>query len=170
MSLLFLLAAALAVAGAAGVVLARPAVHSLLALIANLFALAILYLTVSAEFMALIQIIVYAGAIMVLFLFVIGLLSARAAPVERGPEPLPGQVAVAAAATGLLAVILIASVASGLGAELGPVPAEFGSIRSVGEALFFGHLFPLQLAALILLVAAVGVAILMGRRQLRGRA
>lgn len=168
MSLIFLIGAGLAVAGAAGVVLARPAVHSLLALIVNLACLALLFLTLSGEFLALIQIIVYAGAIMVLFLFVIGLLSARSAPVELGPGALPKQVPLGAAATAAMALILVAVMATGSGTRPADVAEGFGSVRSVGEALFLGHLFPLQLAALILLVAAVGVAILMGRRHVRG--
>lgn len=168
MNTLFVISAIVAVAGGIGVVLARPPVHSLLALILNLAALAGLFLTLSAEFMALIQMIVYAGAIMVLFLFVIGLLTVRAD--DTGPDRvrLPGQRVGGMVAGGLLALLLVVVAAFSAGGGWAGLAEGFGSARAMGEALFLIHVFPLQLAALILLVAAVGVAMLLGRQHLRG--
>ncbi|NLG70086.1 MAG: NADH-quinone oxidoreductase subunit J, partial [Firmicutes bacterium] len=85
MTLLFVAASAVAIAGALGVVAARTPVHGVLAMLANFAGLSALFLSLQAEFMAVAQIIVYAGAVMVLFLFVISLLSARNRPTE-GPE------------------------------------------------------------------------------------
>lgn len=168
MNMLFVIAAIVAVLGGVGVVLARPPVHSLLALILNLVALAVLFLTLSAEFMALIQIIVYAGAIMVLFLFVIGLLTVKAEEIDVGPARLPGQRVGGMVAAGLLALLLIVVGAFSAGDGWAGLAEGFGSVRAMGEVLFLVHVFPLQLAALILLVAAVGVAMLLGRQHLRG--
>lgn len=168
MTLFFLLLALAALAGGLGVLVARSPVHSLIALIVNLVSLAGLFLTLSAEFMAVIQVIVYAGAVMVLFLFVIGLISARTQPIERPKGSLGIQEKPAGVLAALLALALAVGGAAAARSLVGPAGEEFGSAQSVGEALFLVHLLPLQLAALVLLVAAVGVVILMGRRQVRG--
>src|SRR5690606_20906236 len=91
MSWVVLLAAAVAVLGAIGVVRSRIPVHSVLALVLNLLALAALFIALNAEFMGLVQIIVYAGAVMVLFLFVVSLLGPRREAIERELSLLPGQ-------------------------------------------------------------------------------
>lgn len=168
MTLFFILMALAALAGGLGVLMARSPVHSLIALIVNLVSLAALFLTLSAEFLAVIQVIVYAGAVMVLFLFVIGLITARTDPIERPKGALSVHEKPSAVVAALLALVLIAGGALATRSLLSPVGDDFGSVQSVGEALFLVHLLPLQLAALVLLVAAVGVVILMGRRQVRG--
>src|SRR5690606_6524062 len=88
MVLFFLLGSLMAVAGASGVVVARKPVHGVIGMILNFLGLALLYVSLQAEFLAVVQIIVYAGAVMVLFLFVVALLTAHAKPPAMGPSPL----------------------------------------------------------------------------------
>ena len=94
-------------AGGVGVVASRIPVRSVLALILTLVSLAAMFIAVGAEFIGLVQIIVYAGAVMVLFVFVISLLSARNEPLERPVSLLPGQEKSGAVAAGILAVGLV---------------------------------------------------------------
>lgn len=160
-----IVAALLAVAGAIGVVLSRVPVHSVLALIINLVGLAALFIGMGAEYMGLVQLIVYAGAVMVLFVFVISLLSATRTPLERPVDLLPGQGPVGA----LLAVLLffglgVAALRHGY-PTLASVWPGYGGIKAFGAALFYDHVFALQLAALLLLVAVVGVVSLIARRD-----
>src|SRR5690606_22143752 len=110
MSVVVLICAALALAGAVGVVRSRIPVHSVLALVVNLVALAGLFITLSAEFMGLVQVIVYAGAVMVLFLFVVSLLGARREAIEREISLLPGQESLGVAAGVLLLIALLLAV------------------------------------------------------------
>ena len=91
MTALFWVAGIVAVLAAIGVVASRTAVHSVIALIVNFVALAALYLSLDAEFLALIQVIIYAGAILILFLFVVALLSVRKEAKETGSDRLLGQ-------------------------------------------------------------------------------
>ncbi len=167
MSPLFWVAGAIAVLGAIGVVAARTPVHSVLALVVNLLGLAALYLSLDAEFLAWIQIIVYAGAIMILFIFVIALLTARKDPVEREKSTLEGQrelglVAVIGSAVLFVAVALGASPASP-GVE--QLAEGFGTAAHFGRELLTTHVFPFELAAFALMAAVIGVVILVGRRS-----
>jgi len=167
MTALFVVCGLIAVAGAVGVVALRQPVHQVLALVLNFFALAVLYLSLNAEFMAVIQMIIYAGAIMVLFLFVIALLTARRDPGEprRGFLTGPWDVAGAAVALILLVLLLVAVgrvPAAGIAASL---PTGFGTVAAFGQALLYTHVFPFELTAFVLMVAVVGVIILVGRKQ-----
>jgi NADH-quinone oxidoreductase subunit J len=163
--LAFLIPALLALAGGAGVVLAKQPVHQVLALVLNFLGLAALYLTLASEFMAVIQLIIYAGAIMVLFLFVIALLTARKDPIERNDDGLQGQrLAGTAAGIGLLLTAGLAALTWDPGAWQ-PISDDFGTIRHFGLELLTTHLLAFELTAAILLVAVVGVVILVGRRQ-----
>lgn len=165
MNAVVVVAAALAVAGAIGVVVSKIPVHSVLALVINLVGLATLYISLGAEYMGLVQIIVYAGAVMVLFVFVISLLSATKAPLERPVDLLVGQ--------GTFGGLLVAWTLMGVGwaamRHTYPEPASvwsgYGGIKAFGAALFYEHVFALQLAALLLLVAVVGVVSLIARRD-----
>lgn len=161
----FLPAAALAVAGGVGVVAARQPVHSAIALLIVLAALAVTYLVLAAQFVAVLQVIIYAGAIVVLFLFVIMLLNVRSG---EGPAiKLPRQAAVAAVAAGLyLAALLVAVL--GAARPFPPAPDGFGTAQAVGAALLAGYLLPFELAAVIMLVGIVA-AVLLGRRPPAGR-
>lgn len=162
----FAILAVLAVAGALGVIAAKNPVHSVLALVVNFLALAVSYLLLSAEFMAVIQLIIYAGAIMVLFLFVIGLLTVRRAPVEQALDRLKGQVPAAVAVAAALALLLAAAgvAAQGAAAKAG-LPGGFGTVAQFGRDLLTTHVLPFELTAFVLLVAVIGVVVLVGRKQ-----
>ncbi|MDR7521997.1 MAG: NADH-quinone oxidoreductase subunit J [Armatimonadota bacterium] len=156
----FIPAAALALAGGVGVVAARQPVHSAIALLVVLAALAVTYLLLAAQFIAVLQVIIYAGAIVVLFLFVIMLLHARSG---EGPVPkLPRQRGTAAVAAALYLAALLVAVLAASG-PFPPAPEGFGEARQIGAALFAGFLLPFQLAAIILLVGIVA-AVILGRR------
>jgi NADH-quinone oxidoreductase subunit J len=163
--ILFLVLALVAVGAAVGMLLARNAVHSALFLILNFAVVAVFFLILGAPFIALVQVTVYAGAIMVLFLFVIMLLGA-----ERLRQPgnvLPRQVWWAFF-LGLLfvgAVLVYVLVAWGGG---GAPPAfavedtarKFGGPLSIGQVLFSRYLLPFELTSLLLLVGMIGAVVL----------
>lgn len=157
----------LAVLGALGVILARTPVHSVLALVLNFLGLAALYLSLQAEFMAVIQLIIYAGAIMVLFLFVISLLSVRNVPTERSVGRLRGQGPAGFAVGGALAALLAGAALAGAGSLPAPAaaPSAFGSVAHFGRELLTTHVFAFELTAFVLMVAVVGVVVLVGRKQ-----
>jgi NADH-quinone oxidoreductase subunit J len=151
----FYLTAGCAVASGVLTVTRRNPVQSVLFLILNFFCLALLYLTLHAEFLAIIQILVYAGAIMVLFLFVIMLLNLGNDASRReggGPARIAG---IAVAAIVLLEICTL--ILRGGSAPAGSMPAGFGS---VGGALFRDYLVPFEMTSILLLAALVGVMIL----------
>jgi NADH-quinone oxidoreductase subunit J len=161
------------IASAIWCVSAKKPVYSVVALLVNFAALAITYVTLSAEFLAVIQIIVYSGAILVLFVFVIALLSSGVAPFSAGPNRLPKAIApaifIVLAAFGFLFYALKdAVIPSGLPARLpAPMPPvgdanAFGSVADFGKALFTVWLLPFEITALILMVAVIGVVLLAG--------
>ncbi len=160
------------IGSAVWVVAAKKPVHSVVGLLLHFAALAILYLSLSAEFLAVVQIIVYSGAILVLFLFVIALLSSGVAPFSMGPNRMP-KAAVPAAILALIALgLLVYGVSRGAAhpvpiaaaAPAGPVgaPGVFGSVADFGRALFTTNLLPFEITAFILMVAVVGVVLLAG--------
>jgi len=132
-------------------------------------ALAVLYVTLSAEFLAVIQIIVYSGAILVLFVFVIALLSSGVQPFALGPNRLPGiwrPAAIVVLAGLAFLVFAVARAPLPLPPVTGPVgaPGVFGSIADFGRALFTIQLLPFEVTALILMVAVIGVITLGGEQ------
>src|SRR5688500_3093891 len=137
----FMVAAAVVVGGAVGVVASRNPVHAALSLVATLFGVAVLFIAQDAHFLAAVQVIVYAGAIVVLFLFVIMLLGVDQAEDLR-TDPLVGQrtIALLASLTGLvlLVVVLLAgnSVATGKPGAIEPIDDAVSDIRQLGEVLF----------------------------------
>ncbi len=164
-----LVAVVAAVAAVAGVmvVLMRTAVHSALFLVLNFFCLAFLYLTLNAEFVAVVNVIVYAGAIMVLFLFVIFLIN----PLREETDDRLGNQRVWGIGLGLFllveaAIIMLRTGGPGLG-ELPPPaePAAGSNAAAVGELLYTRFLFPFELVSLILLAAIIG-AIVLAKRSL----
>ncbi len=170
MTLLFLIAGLLCIAGALGVVLAKQPVHQVLSTVLNFIGLAVLYLTLDGEFMGVIQIIVYGGAVMVLFLFVISLLSARKDPIERDQGQLKGQ-AVAGYSIGgavLLMLALVGLFGKETGADVAAsLPEGYGQIGLFGTELFtrMPNLLPFEIMAFILMVAVIGVVLLVGRQK-----
>lgn len=153
---------------------ARKPVYSVVALLLNFAALAAMYVTLSAEFLAVMQIIVYSGAILVLFVFVIALLSSGVAPFSAGPNRLPKAIApgifIVLVAFGFLYYALKGVTVASIGAAgqaasaVGPVGAAnvFGSVADFGKALFTVWLLPFEVTALILMVAVIGVVLLAG--------
>lgn len=166
----FWLVAVVLVASAVFTVRAAKPVYSVIGLLVNFVALAILYLTLQAEFMAVIQIVVYSGAILVLFLFVIALLSAGVKPFDAGPNRLPNVLVPAIAGTlivfGLIVYgtlgVVYAPVHAPAAATLGSAGESgvFGSVHDFGAALFGPFLLPFEVTAFVLMVAVVGVVLL----------
>lgn len=155
----FIVVGAAAVAAAIGVITARQAVHSVLWLIVHLCALAVLYMTLQAPFLGLVQILLYAGAVMVLFMFVLGLLGARSQPAHL-PGRLAGQGGIALAAGIVLAGVLLIGAAGGSLAAAHTPASGFGSVAAFGGALFGKYLLPFEATALALLTAIVGTVAL----------
>jgi len=167
----FWLLAVVLIASAVWTVSARKPVYSVVALLLNFAALAVTYLTLSAEFLAVIQIIVYSGAILVLFVFVVALLSSGVKPFAIGPNRLPniwlpGAIFVLAA-FGFL-IYSVSNAPTTLPRVSGPVGTAnvFGSVADFGKALFTVQLLPFEVTALILMVAVIGV-ITLGGEQMR---
>ena len=170
----FYVLAAAAISSGIGVIAFRNAVYSALSLIVNLFCLALFFLMLNAIFIATIQVLVYAGAIMVLFLFVVTMLT------PESDESLPtrdrlglwqrgaavGLGVILAGAIGYIvlsqAVINHDAIASGV-QDLGKVIDKEGNTQAFGLALFHGFLFPFELTSVILVVAILG-AVVLGRR------
>ena len=165
---MFFLAAAGALAGALGVVILRNPFYSVLSLIGHLVSLAVLFLLLHAEFLAAAQIVVYAGAIMVLYLFVTAYVGGIDQSLRRtGEAGAAGQLGVVMAAA-LFVVISLAVLGSSLealdtrGADL---EAGFGSPGAIGELLLTKFLIPFEAASFLLLVAAVCAVVLARRRR-----
>lgn len=135
--------------------------YSALALIGNLGSLAVLYLLLSAEFVAAAQVLVYAGAVMVMFLFVIAYLGGRAdTPWAGGPTLQAGAAVVAAAALLVEIVVVVADKASGDLSSSGKIGGSFGSPSEIGRLFLTDHLLVFEITSIVLLVAAVGGVIL----------
>lgn len=158
----FWILAVMAVASAAGVVLRRNPIHSALFLVVHLATLAAFFLKMRAEFLATAQIIVYAGAIAVLFVFAIMVLIPGRE--ETGPDPLRSQRLLAVPVAGLLLVLLAVMLRSALFSGPGPAAPVAGGVASIGRALFTDYLFPFEVTSVLLLVALVGVMALAKRR------
>ena len=164
----FFFAAFMALGGALAVIRVRNPFYSVLSLVIHLFGIATLFLMLNAEFLAAAQIVVYAGAVMVLYVFVVAYIGGvkEAAPI-RGDSSAIGATGVLFAGA-LLIVLIIAIVGTGLtaidseGAEVG---AGFGSPGAIGEALLRKFLIPFEAASILLLVAAVGAVILSRKRR-----
>jgi NADH-quinone oxidoreductase subunit J len=164
---LFLFAAFASVAtlGAVGVIALRNPVHSVLSLAMVFVALAGLYVFLSAPFIAAAQVMIYAGAILILFLFVIMLLSPE---IESGVGALPMQKSVAILFGLLLVVELVFAAATaivpiGSGQYTPERIAQIGDTEAVGALLFTDFLLPFEITSLLLLVAIVGVIVLTKR-------
>jgi len=157
----FFVIAAIAVGSALGLILRPNAIHGALFLVVNLGSVAALYLMLGAEFLAAAQVIVYAGAIMVLFVFAIMVLIPGKE--EAGPDPRRGARLLALPVGGLLLLLLVFVV---MGRWTGPsAPAgPSGSAGAVGRLLFTSYLFPFELTSVLLLAAMVGVLLLARRR------
>jgi NADH-quinone oxidoreductase subunit J len=165
----FAVAAAACLAGAIGVVASRNPVHAALSLVGTLFGIAVLFVAQNANFLAAVQVIVYAGAIVVLFLFVIMFLGVdvaedlRVEPLGRGQR-----VAAVVLGLGIVGMVLLAlndadwSV-TGIPSVVGPVSGEGPDINVLSEAIFTRYVFAFELTSVLLVIAVVG-AVLLARR------
>lgn len=159
----FLMASAVAVAATLGVIVGKNPVHSLLNLIVSLLAVAMIFFMLGAPFAAMLELIVYAGAIMVLFVFVVMMLNLGGATEEQERQWLRPQVWVAPAAlvlllTGLFAYVLVD------GGPLTPAGHTTVTAKQVGVALYGPWLLAVELASMLLLAALV-TAFHLGRQQ-----
>jgi NADH-quinone oxidoreductase subunit J len=147
---------------AAGVVMARNPIYAAMNLVAAFFFMAGIYVLLVAHLIAFMQILVYAGAVMVLFLFVIMLLSIHEEGIEaRMPRAV--QVIGAAGALGLFG-LLVAAVWSVGGGEVRNVAVDFGTVKAVGKVLYTEYLLPFEATSLLLLVAIVGAVVVAKER------
>ena len=163
---LFFFAAIVALLGAAGTVLLRNPFYAVLALVCHLLGLAALFLLLRAEFVAAAQVIVYAGAVMVLYVFVVAYVGGQAEPVSAHHGP--GMRAVAVLFAGALLVeIAIAVIGSGLevlDTEGTGFFSAFGSPAQIGELFLTKFLLAFEIASLLLMIAAFGSVILASSR------
>jgi NADH-quinone oxidoreductase subunit J len=162
----FLVLSVVAVASALSVILQRNPVMSALSLIVTIFTLAVAFLSLGSAFLAAVQVIVYAGAIMVLFVFVIMLLDlGRREPIRV--TGLSRKIFGLAAAAAFFAQVAASISASGvLGAKpSAPLPPGYGSAVDVGRTVFTGYLYPFEAASVLLLAAMVG-AIVMAKKRI----
>ena len=163
----FLAAGGCLATGVAVVSLTNP-FYSALALIGNLASLAVLYLLLSAEFLAAAQVLVYAGAVMVMFLFVVAYLGGRADAPWAGGPPLLRTAAVVAAGALLVEVVVVLGLAWGDSLRSpADVPDTFGSPGEIGELFLTDHLLAFEITSIVLLVAAVG-GVVLGSEKERG--
>ena len=161
----FWVIAPVSVGSAVAMVLARNAVHSALFLIVNFFTIAVFFLILGSPFLFVVQIIVYAGAIMVLFLFVLMLLGvARDVPLI---EHIRGQRVLAALFGVGLVVEIILALRLGVGFSRGAVPdfTRAQTVQALARVLFNSYFFPFEVTSVLLIVAAIG-AMLHGRRSI----
>ena len=153
-------ALALLASGVAVVLFANP-FFSALALIGNLASLAVLYLLLAGEFVAGAQVIVYAGAIVIMFVFVLAYLGGRAYEPWAGGPTLQNVTAIAAAAAIALEVIVVIALKAGDDlSNTAQVSGAFGSPAQIGELFLSDHLLAFEVTSIVLLVAAVGGVIL----------
>ena len=166
--LIFYLFAAIAVMASLLVIAQRNPIYSVLLLIASFGALSGLYVLLEAPFVAVIQIIVYAGAIMVLFLFVVMLLNAphEGTEYDERVHPLmrPGPMRFGAVLAAAFVVELVWALTKG-GGEAGAFPGRaVSSVKDIGQLLFTEYAFPFEVTSILILVAMVG-AVVLARRE-----
>ncbi len=161
---LFFIAAIGAIAGALGVVILRNPFYSVLALVFHLISLAALFLLLRAEFVAAAQVIVYAGAVMVLYVFVVAYVG--------GGEDLAGGTALrilgpifALALAIELCIAILGSALKGISGKGAPYVLGFGTPAHIGTLFLTKYLFPFEIASLLLMVAAIGAVVLARRRR-----
>ncbi len=159
----FLLFGIAALVGSIGVILSRNAVHSALFLLLNFVATAMLFLLLGAQFLAMAQILVYAGAIVVMFIFVIMLIGYDTVDDFVARERPALRTAAVALVVIFLAGIVYATWVKPWASAVGT--PEFGSVEQVGTLLFQEYLLPFELASVILLAAMIGAIILAARTK-----
>ena len=163
-SILFFIAGIGAIAGAIGVVTLRNPFYSVLSLVCHLIALAALFMLLRAEFVAAAQVVVYAGAVMVLYVFVVAYVGGgqeyQTATALRILGPL-----FALAVAVELCIAMLGTGLSGISSHGAPFIRGFGTPKQIGRLFLTDYLFPFEAASLLLLVAAVGAVVLARRRR-----
>ncbi len=176
--IVFAISAAIVIGGALGVITFRNPVHSALSLIATFFGVAVLFIIQEAHFLALVQVVVYAGAIVVLFLFVIMLLGVDQAE-DTSIEPLVGQKALAAAGAGLMLLLALGGLflsgggtdaldqdvatntaITGRAGAVTPIDPNQADVNQLAADLFTRNILAFEATALLLTIATVGAVVL----------
>ena len=170
-TILFFVFAAVLVGSAFGVILARNPVHSALLLVLAFFNSAVIWLLLDAEFLGIVLVLVYVGAVMVLFLFVVMMLDIN---IEEFRKGIAGYWPVAVAVAGfvvfaMLNVIVVRHLGGITLHAAPPLPLGYSNTRTLGTVLFTRYAYPAQVAAIILLVASVAAIVLTLRRRTGGR-
>jgi NADH-quinone oxidoreductase subunit J len=165
--ILFFVAGFGAIAGALGVVMLRNPFYSVLSLVGHLVALAVLFLLLDAAFVAAAQVVVYAGAVMVLYVFVVAYVGGSDEPLRPDASGLVGAFGpvFAAAIFVEITIAVVGSSLDGLDSRGPDVDAGFGSPAEIGELLLTKFLIPFETASFLLLVAAVGAVVLARKRR-----
>jgi len=163
--MVFFVLALLAIAGALGVVLSRTTVKSALSLLLVFLSVGCLYLTLNAEVLAAVQVLVYAGAVLVLFLFVIMLMAGG----DEGPVTrwhVLGKVAGVGLAIAFLSISGGALLMGAWWPEMGgALQVPMGHVRTLAAILFTRYLLPFEVTSLLLLAAVIGAVVLAGKRN-----
>jgi NADH-quinone oxidoreductase subunit J len=167
----FVVAGLATLAGALGVVLSKNPVHSALSLVMTLFAIAVLFVSQQAHFLAAVQVIVYAGAIVVLFLFVIMLLGVdRSENIRTDPLVAQRPVALITVLLVLLEVLLLARSrwATGATSVAGPASGPGSNVQKLATAIFSQYLLAFEVTSVLLVIAVIGAVVLARRTPTSG--
>ncbi len=166
--ILFFILSFVAILSALGMLMSESAIYSAINLVLNFVTIAILYLLLGAPFIALTQIAVYAGAIMVLFLFVIMLLGAERLP-DTKVLPWQKPMAITLAVILIIEAVYVIFIRPMFVLQANPLEPGFGSPMMIGEVLFNDYLLPFEITSILLLVAIVGVVVLTKKDKLFGK-
>jgi NADH:ubiquinone oxidoreductase subunit 6 (subunit J) len=165
-AVLFFIVAIGALAGAIGVVTIRNPFYSVLALVFHLICLAALFLLLRAEFVAAAQVIVYAGAVMVLYVFVVAYIGGSDEPLGTGGNALRVLGPLFALAVAIeLCIAMLGTALKGISGKGAPYIPGFGTPGHIGKLFLTTYLWPFEIASLLLLVAAIGAVMLARRRR-----
>jgi NADH-quinone oxidoreductase subunit J len=169
-TLVFLVGAGICLIGASGVVISSNPVHSALSLVATLFGIAVLFVTMQADFLAVVQIIVYAGAIVVLFLFVIMLLGVDTTELVDAEDHVNPVWVSVGIGLGFIAEITLLSrltftvaTAKDASGSITPVRAGVDNVRQIAEVVFTRYLFAFEITSVLLVIAVIGAVVLARR-------
>jgi len=159
-AIVFYMLASMCVVSALMVVTRRNPIHAALFLVLAFFCVAGIYVVLSAEFLAAVQVLVYAGGIMVLFLFVIMLVPLDAGPARPPARHIAGSLLLAGLVAGSLITFFWNALETRPGEGVEPLTAGGGNIETVGMELYQRYLLPFEIASVLLLVAMVGAVVL----------
>jgi len=170
-TILFFIFAATLIAAALGVILARNPVYSALLLVLCFFTSAVIWLLLQAEFLGIVLVLVYVGAVMVLFLFVVMMLDVNIEELRKGLASYwPLAVAVAGFVVFAMINVIVVKHLGGMAFRTASVlPPDYSNTRELGTALFTRYAYPAQIAAVILLVASVAAIVLTLRQRTGGK-